>query len=340
MFFRIMDKDRLPDLVAGLSKGFEVIGPVAKGERFVFERIETPEMLRLDYDTTLLPPKKLFFPPEEQMMRFRVADNEVVDDEVYAAPRVIFGLHPCDINALMLMDNVFLGEYEDPYYRARRESTMLIGVSCKPTDECFCNAWGTDEVHWGFDVFLTDLGDRYFISVRSVKGAELLDEFVATRDADESDTAAFQQHTRNFKNSFTDDLDTSQLPLLLDAKFDDPLWDRLGERCLSCGACSLVCPTCYCFDVTDRLEADGKTGTRVRTWDSCQFTQFAEVAHGQNFRESRASRVKYRYYHKQWGYLSKFERVLCVGCGRCARACLAGISPREVVTALEMGGAS
>ncbi|MBU4555779.1 MAG: 4Fe-4S dicluster domain-containing protein [Actinobacteria bacterium] len=340
MFFRIMDKDRLPDLVAGLSKGFEVIGPVAKGERFVFERIETPEMLRLDYDTTLLPPKKLFFPPEEQMMRFRVADNEVVDDEVYAAPRVIFGLHPCDINALMLMDNVFLGEYEDPYYRARRESTMLIGVSCKPTDECFCNAWGTDEVHWGFDVFLTDLGDRYFISVRSVKGAELLDEFVATRDADESDTAAFQQHTRNFKNSFTDDLDTSQLPLLLDAKFDDPLWDRLGERCLSCGACSMVCPTCYCFDVTDRLEADGKTGTRVRTWDSCQFTQFAEVAHGQNFRESRASRVKYRYYHKQWGYLSKFERVLCVGCGRCARACLAGISPREVVTALEMGGAS
>ncbi|MDP2234487.1 MAG: 4Fe-4S dicluster domain-containing protein [Actinomycetota bacterium] len=340
MFFRIMDKDRLPDLVAGLSKGFEVIGPVAKGERFIFERIETPDMLRLDYDTTLLPPKKLFFPPEEQMMRFRVADNEVVDDEVYAAPRVIFGLHPCDINALMLMDNVFLGEYEDPYYRARRESTMLIGVSCTPTDECFCNAWGTDEVHWGFDVFLTDLGDRYFISVRSVKGAELLDEFVATRDADESDTAAFQQHTRNFKNSFTDDLDTSQLPLLLDAKFDDPLWDRLGERCLSCGACSMVCPTCYCFDVTDRLEADGKTGTRVRTWDSCQFTQFAEVAHGQNFRESRASRVKYRYYHKQWGYLSKFERVLCVGCGRCARACLAGISPREVVTALEMGGAS
>jgi len=340
MFFRIMAKDRLPDLVAGLSKGFEVIGPVAKGERFTFERIDSPELLRLDYDTTLLPPKKLFFPPEEQMMRFRVADNEVVDDEVYAAPRVIFGLHPCDINALMLMDNVFMGEYEDPYYRARRESTMLIGVSCTPSDECFCNAWGTDEVHWGFDIFLTDLGDRYFVSVRSVKGAELLDEFVETRDANDEDTAAFQLRTREFKASFPDDLDTSQLPLLLDAKFDDELWDRLGERCLSCGACSMVCPTCYCFDVTDRLEADGKTGSRIRTWDSCQFTEFAAVAHGQNFRDSRASRVKYRYYHKQWGYLSKFERVLCVGCGRCARACLAGISPREVVTALEMGGVS
>ncbi|MDZ4065123.1 MAG: 4Fe-4S dicluster domain-containing protein [Coriobacteriia bacterium] len=338
MFFRIMDKSRLPDLVRGLSGRFEVFGPVAKGERFVFGRIDEPTDLRLDYDTTLLPPKKLFFPPEDQMMRFRVADNEVVDDEVYAAPRVVFGLHPCDINGLLLMDNVFMSDYEDPYYKARRENTLLVGVSCTPSETCFCNAWDTDEVHWGFDIFLTDLGDRYFVSVRSVQGAELLDEFVDTRDLMESDTADFQSVTRDFKNAFADELDTTQLPLLLDAKFNDPLWDELGERCLSCGACSMVCPTCYCFDVIDRLEPDRKTGVRVRKWDSCQFTNFAAVAHGQNFRESRSSRVKYRYYHKQWGYLSKFERVLCVGCGRCQRACLAGISPREVVKALETGG--
>ncbi len=99
----------------------------------------------------------------------------------------------------------------------------------------------------------------------------------------------------------------------------------------------MVCPTCYCFDVQDRLEPDQKSGVRVRTWDSCQFKEFAAVAHGQNFRESRASRVKYRYYHKQWGYLSKFERVLCVGCGRCARACPAGINPVNVIAALQTG---
>ncbi len=338
MFFRVMDKERVPELVSGLSESFELFGPVAKGEKFVLDRIEDPAELRLDFDTTLLPPKKLFFPPEDQMMRFRVADNEVLDDEVFAAPRMIFGLHPCDINALMLMDNVFTGDYEDPYYTARRASTMIVGVSCVPTESCFCNAWGTDEVHWGFDVFLTDIGDRYFVSVHSVKGAELLDQHVVTREITDEDTAAFQERTRAFKSSFTEELDTAQLPLLLDAKFDDKLWDELGERCLSCGACSMVCPTCYCFDVKDRLAADGKTGVRVRTWDSCQFSEFAEVAHGDNFRASRASRVKYRYYHKQWGYLSKFERVLCVGCGRCAKACLAGISPREVVKALEKGG--
>jgi ferredoxin len=340
MFFRVMDKSRLPDLVAGLAADFEVIGPVAKGEKFVFAKLQDPADLRLDYDTTLLPPKKFFVPPTENLMEFTTADNEVTSAEVTSQDRVLFGLHPCDINALMLMDNVFLGEYEDPYYKARRDSTLLVGVSCTPSAECFCTSWGTDEVHWGFDIFLSDIGDRYFVSVRSVKGAELLDKSVETRAITPEDTAAFQHKTREFKDGFPRDVETSQLPLLLDAKFDDAVWDELGERCLSCGACSMVCPTCYCFDVKDKLSMDGTTGERTRVWDSCMFSEFAEVAHGHNFRASNASRVKYRYYHKQWGYLSKFERVLCVGCGRCERACKAGISPRVVVDALQKGGAA
>lgn len=338
MFFRVMDKARLPELVRGLSVDHEVVGPVAKGQSFVFARIDDPEQLTLEYDTTLLPPKKYFVPPTEELMRFRSSDGEVMSDEAGEVARVIFGLHPCDVNALMLMDNVFMGEYEDPYYKARRDNTLLVGVSCQPTETCFCNAWGTEEVHWGFDIFLTDLGDRYFVSVRSVEGAELLDRCVETRHIAEQDTADFQRKTREFKSSFANDLDTSQLPLLLDAKFDDPVWDELGARCLSCGACSMVCPTCYCFDVKDRLTPDGTEGARVRVWDSCQFSEFAEVAHGHNFRDTRASRVKYRYYHKQWGYLSKFERVLCVGCGRCERACKAEINPRLVIEALQSGG--
>jgi formate hydrogenlyase subunit 6/NADH:ubiquinone oxidoreductase subunit I len=339
MFFRVMDKSRLPDLVAGLQRDFEVIGPVAKGEKFVFATLQGPDDLRLDYDTTLLPPKKFFVPPTESLMRFETAENEVDSADVESSPRVMFGLHPCDINALMLMDNVFLGEYEDPYYKARRESTLLVGVNCVPSPQCFCNSWGTDEVHWGFDIFLSDLGDRYFVSVRSVKGAELLDRFVETSDITEQDTADLQRVTAEFKASFPRHVETSQLPLLLDAKFDDAIWDELGERCLSCGACSMVCPTCYCFDVKDKLSVDGKSGERTRVWDSCMFSEFAEVAHGHNFRASNASRVKYRYYHKQWGYLSKFERVLCVGCGRCERACKANISPRVVIDALQKGAA-
>jgi len=337
MFFRVMDKARLPDLVRGLAVDHEVVGPVAKGTSHVFAVIDDPAQLSLEYDTTLLPPKKYFVPPAEELMRFRSSDGEVTADGEADEPRVIFGLHPCDVNALMLMDNVFMGEFEDPYYKRRRENTLLVGVSCEPTDTCFCNAWGTEEVHWGFDIFLTDLGDRYFVSVHSVEGAELLDRCVETRHIGEQDTEDFQRKTREFKASFSNSLDTSQIPLLLDAKFDDPVWDELGARCLSCGACSMVCPTCYCFDIKDRLTPDGTEGSRVRVWDSCQFSEFAEVAHGHNFRDTRGSRVKYRYYHKQWGYLSKFERVLCVGCGRCERACKADINPRIVIEALQSG---
>ncbi len=205
MFFRVIDKERLPDLVKGLATEYEVIAPVAKGERFVYAPVSDPADIRLDYDTTLLPPKKYFFPPEETLMRFRVADNEVLDDEVFAAPRVLFGLHPCDINALLLMDNVFTGRYEDPYYLRRREQTLLIGVSCTPSETCFCNVWDTNEVHWGFDVFLTDLGDRYFASCRTVKGAEILDRFVANRQVTDADTTDFQRVVHEFQKRVRQD---------------------------------------------------------------------------------------------------------------------------------------
>lgn len=332
-----MERERMGELVRGLAAEYEVVAPLAQGDEFVFGTVGDVSEIRLDYDTTLLPPKKLFFPPEQEMMRFDVADNDVVPSEEQAPKRVLFGLHACDINGLLLMDNVFLGTYVDPYYKALREKTLVMGVSCIPSKTCFCNAWNTDEAHWGYDVFFTDLGDRYFVSVSSAQGAELLDRYVETRDITDEDTAAFQRVMADFKSSFAETVDTSQLPLLLDARFDSAIWDELGERCLSCGACSMVCPTCYCFDVVDRLDPDMKGGSRVRVWDSCQFRDFAAVAHGANFRSARASRVKYRYYHKQWGYLSKFERVLCVGCGRCSRACLADISPREVIKALQEG---
>jgi len=337
MLFRILSKDHVPDLVRGLATEYEVIGPVAKEDKFVFAPIADASQLRLDYDTTLLPPKRWFLPNEERLLKFDLADETVTGEGIVAPPRVLFGLHACDVHALQLMDKVFLTGTVDPYYEARRAATVVIGVSCIPDGECFCNAFDAGEVHRGFDMFLTDIGDSYYVSLGSVRGAEILDRYVETSQVDAEDVAKFQRVSRAFVESFSLDVDATQLPVLMDAKYDDPIWEEFGEKCLSCGACSIVCPTCYCFDVVDRISPDGKSGERVRTWDSCQFKDFAAVAHGQNFRGTRASRVRYRYYHKQLGHLTKYKRVLCVGCGRCARACPTGITPAAVIGALQKG---
>lgn len=340
MFFRILPKENIDDLVLGLSKTHEVVGPKKKGPAFVFGPIEDPSELELDYTMTLLPPKKYYLPAEERLLRYNTKTGEVSGDAPHAHKRVIFGVHPCDINAILMVDDVYLGDFEDPYYKVKRENTLIIGVSCMPEPSCMCNAFGTGEINKGFDLFLTDLGDRYFVSCLTVAGADMLDRYVETSDATPEDTIAFQERTKRFNEAFVPAPDTSQIPVLFDAKYDDELWHEIGDACLSCGACSAVCPTCFCFDIKDRQDADGIEGERVRSWDSCNFFEFAEVAHNHNFREKRSDRVRYRFYHKMWGYPSKFERILCTGCGRCVRACKVNINPRRVLEALNKRGAS
>jgi sulfhydrogenase subunit beta (sulfur reductase) len=120
---------------------------------------------------------------------------------------------------------------------------------------------------------------------------------------------------------------------ILEMEYESKVWEDLGERCLSCGACSHVCPTCYCFDVQDEVALGTRAGERVRVWDSCLLKNHALVAGGENFRASRASRVKFRYYHKQRGFVAEYGRPSCVGCGRCIVACPAAI---DIVTVIRM----
>jgi sulfhydrogenase subunit beta (sulfur reductase) len=339
VLFRVLDKAEIGDLVAGFAQRYSVIAPVRHQDSYRFENV-SDDLSRIvyDYDTTILPPKKYLLPPTTELFSFSTTQNDVSFDDstVTPEPRVLFGLHACDINAINRLDQVFLdSEYVDPYYEAQRSVTMVVGISCMPTSHCFCNVWHSDEVNQGFDMFLYDLGDRYLVTIMSVDAAEILSQSTNAREAVSEDSVAFQRRVQEFKDAFAPFPDASQLSMLMYAYYQDPLWDELGERCLSCTACSVVCPTCYCFDIRDVLSPSGEDGVRVRTWDSCCSPDFEIVAGGRNFEGTAAARVRHRFYHKFLGYLNRTGEMLCTGCGRCEIACKAKITPRVVIDALQ-----
>ena len=176
MLYRIIDADDLPSLIRAFMDSYELVAPVKHDPGYIFDVIDDPSDVVLDYPTTIASPKKYFLPSEETLFKFDVASNDVVDFEIDIKPRVLFGVHPCDLNAIERLDAVFLdSRYGDPYYRARREATLIVGVGCMPTQNCFCHRVDADEAPRGYDLFLQDLGDRYWVSISSVAAAEILE---------------------------------------------------------------------------------------------------------------------------------------------------------------------
>jgi sulfhydrogenase subunit beta (sulfur reductase) len=154
-------------------------------------------------------------------------------------------------------------------------------------------------------------------------------EPVESRDIDE-----YKRRSQAKRAQFKLDVEIRDLPEIFEMEYEAGIWDELGDRCLSCGSCSMVCPTCYCYDVVDEVELASGNGSRVRLWDSCLFSSHAEVAGGENFRASRASRIKFRFYHKQRGFVAEYGRPSCVGCGRCIEVCPVKIDIIEVINRL------
>ena len=341
MLYRVMDKGELPKLVSAFMESYEVVAPVKCGGGYVFDAISSPNQIALDYTVTASSAKKYLLPPTEVLMTFDARRNVVTDFEQPITRRVVFGLHACDINALNRLDLVF-GEdrYPDPYYRARRDATLVVGISCTPSENCFCRQMGSDEAQFGYDLFLHDIGEKYLVSMSSVEAANILEASCDISEATDADRIAFRHATRKREQSFNPDIpQIEDVAMLMDAFHKDPFWDELGSRCLSCTACSAVCPTCFCFDIFDKLAPDGETGERVREWDACTNPSFALVAGGYNFRPDGRNRVRHRMYHKLNGFMATHDRMLCVGCGRCVTACKANINPIEVLRFFERKGA-
>lgn len=330
MTLQIMRKDALASLIDGLMADYRVVAPQAKGPQFVFAPLADPADIRLDYNTTILPPKVALQPPRERIATFRLDGMPLVEPVIEAVPTVLFGVHTCDLNAFRLLDRAFSADYPDAHYLERRRKTLIVGLTClQPCDEHgFCKDMGTLTADDGFDLLLTDLGDEYAVHVGTEAGATLLQKYARARAAGEGDVERLDDvmsaRWGRFKKRL--EFDSAELPALLGAAYNHPLWDELGERCLACASCTNVCPTCYCFNVTDSVTLDLSEATRTRCWDSCQLDEFARVADGHNFRQARAARQRHRFFRKGKWLLEKFGTPGCVGCGRCIRTCVTHIN--------------
>ena len=335
MLPKVLSKVRFPDFVARLLRGGRVFAPVAKGAQFAFAEIAPDEIagIRMDYDISILPPKKLFMPQRETLLTFQSRGPEGVRAEVKSQPTAILGVHPYDLHGIATLDAAFSLGARDAYYLAKRAATTLIGMNIKApaNDNQFAvDMHAIDPPAGGYDLFLTDLGNRYYVEIGTPIGEALAEDdmFTPTGASDHKGKQSYDAaKAAAFKRKLP--YDTRYLPELLDVAYDSLVWEAAARKCFSCGTCTNVCPTCYCFDVMDKLSMDALSGTRERTWDSCQLEGFAAVSGGENFREERSSRLRHRMFRKGKYIFERTGRSGCVGCGRCINHCVAKISILE-----------
>jgi len=315
-----------------------VFGIQAKDDRFAFGPLARAADLRLDYDVSILSPKKYFQPVADTLVRFSRAANcyeAVVEEE----PFVVFGVHPYDVVAISQMDAVFSADNEDVHYLSRRRNATIVACDIQNASQnVFASCMGTATVQEGFDVLLTKIGDRYAVEARTAKGEAVMAGLGRAPEAEATTLARREQFWEDAGRLFVRhklNCGPGDLPELLAHSHDHPVWAERAKLCFSCGQCTMVCPTCYCFNVEDEVSWGLDAGERVRRWDSCQLAGFAEVAGGHNFRRRTEDRYRHRFYRKGKYLWDRLNQIACVGCGRCTTACPAKIAnPVEVYNAL------
>lgn len=325
----LKDTDLAP-FVDRLIATTKVVGPVAKKTKFVFAELTSADDLRLDYDCTILPPKKLFFPPQQPLITF--VGNRA-ESCIAPVDQVVFGVHPYDIKAIDILDTLFRAGNPDQNYLANREHATLVGSSVqRVAPRAFWASIGPEIAPQGHDAFLTRIAGGYLFETRTPKGEALLAHgtFAAATPAQRAEATA-ENERMAAKCQETMKHSSRAVAEKVRAAFrDEELWKKLAADCLSCGTCNIVCPTCYCFDVQDTWNLDQRSGVRCRTWDGCLLPGFAEVSLGggktENFREQPYQRYRHRVMRKTTYLNDRIGGPACVGCGRCAISCLADIA--------------
>ncbi len=318
-----------------ISRTAQLWAPMKKGDKFIFDKVEDFQRIEMKTTRTLLPPKKLMVPSCFNMFTFTHEGYQ--EDLSHITPRILFGIHPCDIHGLLILDKLFTQEYPDPYYIKARQKTLILGLSCWPDEYCFAKSTRTHIVEEGFDLFFTDLEDTFLVWVGSSQGDDLIrmKPELFEENLDNSDIERYIKWQTDRDKAYRMEVNFVAMPDLMELRYKAGFWDKAGQACLACGSCSMVCPTCNCYNVHDKLALGGKPGRRIRTWDSCTLVDYSEVAGGENFRRSKADRLRLWYTHKLQAYISKYGRPSCVGCGRCVATCPVDINVPTIAESLQ-----
>jgi len=331
---KLKKKDLFPFLET-ISKEAELWAPVKSTDKYLFQVISDFSQIDIKAIRTIIPPKKIMVPSLFNMFHF--TEEGYKEDFSHITDRILFGVCSCDIHGLLILDKLFSQEYPDPYYLETRKKTLIFGLSCWPDEHCFCKSTHTHIVEEGYDLFFTDLEKYFLVWIGSSQGDDLirLRPDVFDGNLTNRDIQTYIEWQTERDKAFKTEINFIAMPDLMELKYRDPLWEKVGAACLACGSCTMVCPTCNCYNVVDKQFLGSKPGKRIRYWDSCTLPEYSEVAGGENFREKKSERLKLWYTHKLQAYVSKYGKFSCVGCGRCLVTCPVNINVKTVTEALE-----
>ena len=322
----LLSKDKWPDFLAELADR-NLWVPVEEQGVSKFARLPAGSAPAFEHGNTTVPPKSHLFPQTETLLRFE-PDNFRVEIPSLEEESVLLGIRPCDGRAISILGRLFGGEFDDPYFRRRRELVTLVGLACRePGTNCFCTSVGGGPASTeGLDLLLVDLDDSYIIQTITEKGEALLEAVggllqEAPPEAIERREGILKQSEERVQRSLSMAGIAEGLPTL----WEDRLWQDTAATCLGCGICTFLCPTCHCFDIHDE-QGDGR-GRRYRNWDSCMFSEYSLHASGHNPRATRRERTRNRINHKYNYFVQKIGVIACVGCGRCIDHCPVKIDP-------------
>jgi len=336
-------REAMPALCARIAAEQSLILPVKTAGQTNFAAWEEGAEIDLCTLKTVKSAKDAFFPQSENLYTCKTEDKKitVTPEKLTDEHFVLFGIKACDLRGIEVLDKVFLSDPIDTFYAARRAHGTVVAMACAaPSESCFCHAFGIDPTApAGADVVIWPVGESFMWQAQTEKGEALTalagDLLAAAEAADE--TAL--EEARAFTKTVMTKLPYADLSLegwgagKTDEKFNSPVWDTLYKGCLACGTCTFVCPTCQCYDIKDYTTGAGVQ--RFRCWDSCMYSDFTMMAHGNN-RTSQVQRFRQRFMHKLVYFPTNNDGMFsCVGCGRCVDKCPASLNIVKVIRAFE-----